>query len=197
MENPYQKDLSHTTWDKVYERQMLRSAQLQEWIDDLHLAAGARVLDVGAGPGYCSLVLAERVGPSGIVYAVDKSKDALAYLSRLQEERGIPHIQRIVGDIAALPAGSLSPDAALVTMMLHHTDDPLGILRGVAALLPPGARTVVAEFHPDGPGEIGPPLSERISPDHVRQWCAQAGFEVLSYRRQTPEHYMFVVSKEA
>jgi ubiquinone/menaquinone biosynthesis C-methylase UbiE len=195
VEKPYQKDLSHTTWDKVYERQMLRSALLHEWMDDLQLPAGARVLDVGAGPGYCSLVLADRVGPAGIVYAVDKSADALAYLARLQEERRISHIQRIVGDIVTLVPGALCPDAALVSMMLHHTDDPLGILRGVAALLPSGARAVVAEFHPDGPGEIGPPLAERISPEHVRQWCVQAGFEVLTYRRQTPEHYMFVVRR--
>jgi ubiquinone/menaquinone biosynthesis C-methylase UbiE len=195
VEKPYQKDLSHTTWDKVYERQILRSALLREWMDELQFLAGARVLDVGAGPGYCSVMLAERVGPVGIVYAVDKSVDALAYLARLQEERGIPHIRRIVGDITTIAPGSLCPDAALVTMMLHHTDDPLGILRGVATLLPPGARAIVAEFHPDGPGEIGPPLTERISPEDVRQWCTQVGFEVLTYRRQTPEHYMFVVRR--
>jgi ubiquinone/menaquinone biosynthesis C-methylase UbiE len=164
-------------------------------MDNLQLAAGARVLDVGAGPGYCSLVLAERVGPAGIVYAVDRSADALAYLARLQQERGISHIRRIVKDIETLAPGAVSADAALVTMVLHHTDDPLGILRGVATLLPSGARAVVAEFHPEGPGEIGPPLAERLSPEHVRHWCAQAGFEVLMYRRQTPEHYMLSVRR--
>ena len=197
MDKPYQKDLSHTTWDKVYERQALRAALLREWMDDLQLTAGARVLDAGAGPGYCSLVLADRVGPRGIVYAVDRSADALAYLARLQAERGISHIRRIVGDIETLAPGTVSPDAALVTMMLHHTDDPLGIVRGVAAVLPSGARVVVAEFHPEGPGEIGPPLAERLSPEHVRHWCVQADFEVLTYRRQTPEHYMFSVRRSS
>ena len=195
MEEPYRKDLSHTTWDKVYERQALRAGLLREWMDDLQLPEGAHVLDVGAGPGYFSLSLADQVGPGGIVYAVDRSADALAYLARLQEERGISHIHRIVGNIETLTPGALAPDAALVTMMLHHTDDPLGILRSVAALLPSGTRVVVAEFHPEGPGEIGPPLTERISPEHVRHWCSQAGFEVLTYRRQTPEHYMFSIRK--
>jgi ubiquinone/menaquinone biosynthesis C-methylase UbiE len=196
METPYQKDLSHTTWEKVFERQALRAALLREWMDDLQLPTGGRVVDVGAGPGYCSLALADRVGPTGIVYAVDRSADALAYLARLQAERGIAHIHRIVGDIETLAPSTLSPNAALVTMMLHHTDDPLGIVRSVAALLPSGARVVVAEFHPEGPGEIGPPLAERLLPEQVRHWCAQADFEVLTYRRQTPEHYMFSLCRK-
>ena len=195
METPYRKALGHSTWDKVYARQALRADLLQEWMEALRITPGARVLDVGAGPGYMSLALADRVGPTGIVYAVDRSADALAYLERLQRERGIMHIRRIIADLTTVPLGDLSPDLGLITMMLHHTDDPGAILTGVARLLPSGARAIVAEFHPDGPGQVGPPLSERIAPDQVRCWCAEAGLEVLTYRRQTPEHYMLLVQR--
>jgi ubiquinone/menaquinone biosynthesis C-methylase UbiE len=84
-------------------------------------------------------------------------------------------------------------DAALISMVLHHTDDPAGILRNVARLLKPGARTVVAEFHPDGPCQQGPPRDQRLDAHQVRTWCEAAGLSLLSEKRQSPEHYMLVV----
>lgn len=195
MERPYRKDLSHVTWDEVFARQVKRAGLVEEWMNDLQLKPGARVLDVGSGPGYVSLVLAERVGPAGLVYAVDRKAEALAYLERLQRERGIAHIQRVVADATCMTPGSVSPDSALVTMVLHHTDDPPGILANVARLLPTGALTVVAEFHPEGPCKVGPPRTERVAPEQVQAWCEAAGFTVLRYRRQTPEHYTWVVER--
>jgi ubiquinone/menaquinone biosynthesis C-methylase UbiE len=195
VEESYRKDLSHITWDEVFARQARRAALVEEWMDALRLQPGARVLDIGAGPGYVSLVLADRVGPEGLVYAVDRSADALAYLERLQRDRDVPQIQRVVADVTTLDLGTLHPDSALVTMVLHHTDDPPGILSNVARLLPSGALTVVAEFHPEGPCEVGPPQTERVSPEQVQAWCEDAGFDVLTYRRQTPEHYMWIVQR--
>lgn len=195
MEEPFRKDLSHLTWDEVFARQVRRAGLVEDWMEALHIQPGARVLDVGAGPGYVSLVLANRVGPDGLVYAVDRSADALAYLERLKRERGVTQIQGIVGDATTLDPGALRPDSALVTMVLHHTDDPPGILANVARLLPAGALAVVAEFHPEGPCEQGPPQSERLPPEQVREWCEAAGFEALTYQRQTPEHYMWIVQR--
>lgn len=195
MEKPYRKDLSHTTWDEVFARQVKRAGLVEEWMNDLQLTPGARVLDVGAGPGYVSLVLAERVGPDGLVYAVDRKADALAYLERLQRERGVAHIQRVMADVTTMDRGTLSPDSALVTMVLHHTDDPPGLLANVARLLPTGALAVVAEFHPEGPCDVGPPRTERVLPEQVQAWCEAAGFTALTYRRQSPEHYMWIIQR--
>ena len=89
MEAPYRKDLGHLSWEQVFARQAQRADLIDAWIDALGLAAGDRVLDVGAGPGFVSLALAERVGPRGTVYALDRSADALAHLARLQAARGI------------------------------------------------------------------------------------------------------------
>ena len=95
VEQTFQKDLSHLTWDEVYARQMQRAELVAEWMDALQLAAGGRVLEVGSGPGYVSLRLAERVGSEGVIYAVDRSAEALAYLERVQNERGVRQIRRL------------------------------------------------------------------------------------------------------
>jgi len=195
VEEPFRKDLTHLTWEEVYARQEKRVSLVDLWMDALRLKPGDRVLEVGAGPGYVSMILANRVGPDGLVYAVDKSAEALAYLEHLQKERGILQIQRIVADAAALAPADFSINSVLITMVLHHAENPVGILRSVAPLLPPGGLAVVAEFHPEGPCEQGPPREHRIVPEQVRAWCEGVGLESLDYRRQSPEHYMCLVRR--
>jgi ubiquinone/menaquinone biosynthesis C-methylase UbiE len=197
VEEPFRKDLSHLSWDEVYARQVKRAHLVGEWMDSLRLKAGDRVLEIGAGPGYVSLVLADRVGAEGTVYAVDRSSEALAHLERLQRERGIAHIRRLVADAATLEPAGLRVDAALISMVLHHAEDPAGILHNVARLLNPGALAVVAEFHPEGPCEQGPPRTHRLTPKQIQAWSEGAGFLVLHYQKQTPEHYMVLVQRRS
>lgn len=192
MEKPFQKDLSHLSWDQVYARQAQRAELVSAWMDALRLKAGDRVLEVGAGPGFVSLALAERVGSTGMVYALDRSADALANLERLKIERGAGQIQCIVADAASLEPKSVQVGSALVTMVLHHADDPAGILRHVAQCLPPGAPMVIGEFHPGGPCSGGPPREHRLAEDKIREWCDESGLTAFGYRRQTPEHYMML-----
>jgi ubiquinone/menaquinone biosynthesis C-methylase UbiE len=132
-----------------------------------------------------------------MVYAVDLSAEALVYLARLQKERGISQIRRIVADAATLEPAALGSgaDSALITMVLHHADDPAAILRNVARLLPRRALAVVAEFHPEGPCEQGPPSAHRLRPEQVHAWCEGAGLSMLSERRQTAEHFMLLVQR--
>lgn len=196
LDTAYQKDLSHITWAEVFERQRQRAELVEQWLDDLLLNQGDAVLDIGCGPGYVSLQAAERVGKTGRVYAVDTSAQALAHLERLKQERGLPQITSIAADARTMDEVAGTVRAVLVTMMLHHADDPAGLIGNVARLLPAGTRAVVAEFHPEGPCLTGPPREHRVSPEQVQAWCTAAGFTVLTYRRQSPEHYMFLLHRD-
>jgi ubiquinone/menaquinone biosynthesis C-methylase UbiE len=184
MQQTFRKDLTHLAWDEVYARQLKRAALVGAWMDALRLKTGDRVLEIGSGPGYVSLVLADRVGPTGVVHAVDLSAEALAYLERLQKERGVANIERLVADAATLELPDLRADAALISMVLHHTDDPAAILRNVVRLLRPAALAVIAEFHPDGPCDQGPPHGHRLTPGQVQTWCNAAGLLTLTEQRQ-------------
>jgi SAM-dependent methyltransferase len=56
------------------------SSRLQAIVDALPLAPGLRVIEIGCGPGAAAREVAERVGPSGHVLAVDRSAKAIAQL---------------------------------------------------------------------------------------------------------------------
>lgn len=192
----FQKNLSHLTWDEVFARQRQRDALLPAWMEALRLNAGDHVLDLGAGPGFVSLRLAARVGPTGLVYAVDRAPEAIAYLQELVDRDHITNIRCIVADVLQFSLEEGENDtvsAALLTMMLHHDDEPEALIGHLARLLPTPARAVVAEFHPDGPATSGPPREARIAPEQLQAWLQKAGLRTLDYARQSEEHYMLVV----
>lgn len=189
----FQKNLSHLTWDEVFARQEQRAFLLPAWMDALHLDAGAHVLDLGAGPGYVSLQLASRVGPTGVVYAVDREPDAIAYLRERLRRDGIGTVRCVVADVLQFNLETAEREkvsAVLMAMMLHHADEPAALVGRLTQLLPTDAGAVIAEFHPDGPATSGPPREARIAPERIQQWLQQAGLRSLDYTRQSDEHYL-------
>jgi ubiquinone/menaquinone biosynthesis C-methylase UbiE len=193
MESEFHKNLSHLTWDEVFARQQQRAFLLSAWFESLHLKAGDHVLDLGAGPGYVSLQMASLVGPTGLIYAVDREAEALSHLQGRLRHDQVTTVQCIVADILQFDPQDELVSAALLAMVLHHSDDPAAMIGALASLLPLNARAVLAEFHPDAPARSGPPLSARLSPEQLEQWCRQAGLRVIHYTRQSEEHYMLTV----
>ena len=57
-------------------------------IDSLEVPEGGRVADFGSGSGYFTLLLAEAVGPDGIVTAVDVLPSALEVIKSKAFDRG-------------------------------------------------------------------------------------------------------------
>lgn len=198
----FHKDLSHLTWGEVYARQQQRAFLLPAWMEALHLGAGDHVLDLGAGPGYVSLQIASHVGPTGLVYAVDREPEAIAYLQERLRRDGVTNVHCVIADVLQFSLGDVNDDdddvemsAVLLAMMLHHCDDPAALIGRLTRLVPADARAVIAEFHPDGPAHSGPPRDARFSPELIEQWCQQAHLHVVDYTRQSEEHYMLTVHR--
>ncbi|BAS26307.1 class I SAM-dependent methyltransferase [Limnochorda pilosa] len=194
----YDREMRHVDWDEVFRRQVLRSAEVERWLDALALRADGTVADVGSGPGYVTLRAAARLGPGGCVFAVDRREEALAYLRhKLAEdgqagERG--RVETVVSDAESFTLPQ-AVDAALVTHMLHHTDQPRRVLDAVLAALAPGGLAVVAEFDPEAPGEVGPPPAERIPRPELETWLREAGFELQGEVPSGVEQYALLVRR--
>lgn len=192
----YRKDLSHRTWDEIYQRQQAREPLARQWLEALGVGPGMTLLDMGTGPGFVSMLAADLVGPEGLVLAVDVKPEALDYLKLKMADRGLTNIRLIRADGAdfELPPAAVVT-AALVTNMLHHADRPQAVLARVEAALAPGGAILVAEFHPRAPGDFGPPLEHRISPERLQGWLRSCGLEVERTWEQEQEHYAVIARR--
>jgi len=133
-----------------------RPERVQEERPDLVLAAldlkpGMKVADIGAGSGYYSSRMAERVGKSGIVYAVDVQPEMIDILRLQMKQQRVSNVEAIVGTETdpQLPPGAL--DLAIMVDVYHEFEYPYEMLAAIVKALKPGGRVVFVEFRGSDP----------------------------------------------
>ena len=128
----------HTFW-----RQECRSG-----LQRAGFGPGDRLLDLGCGPGFCSLELAELVGPSGQVLGLDLSPDYIEHLKQLADQQNLRQLRGIAADLAEpqrLPnAGHWDGAWCRWLWMFLPKLEPL--LDGLSSALRPGGRLVLQEY---------------------------------------------------
>lgn len=105
-----------------------------------HLEAGARVLDVGCGPGTITVDLARRVAP-GAVTGLEQDEATLA--AARAHAAGVGNVRFVTGDAYALPDGPF--DVVHVHQVLLHLTDPVAALREMLRVTRPGGLVAARE----------------------------------------------------
>ena len=102
------------------------------------IVPGARVADVGCGPGAALLSMAEVVGPTGSVVGVDADAGAVATAQGLIAASGLQHASAQVGsaDDTGLPPGEFDV-AVLRHVLAHNGGREEAIVRHLAELVRP------------------------------------------------------------
>ena len=133
-----------------------RPERVQEERPDLVLAAldlkrGMMVADIGAGSGYYSSRIAGRIGPGGIVYAVDVQPEMLDFLRMQMKQRRVTNVKPILGTETdpKLPEGAL--DLAIMVDVYHEFEYPYEMLAAIVKALKPGGRVAFVEFRGGDP----------------------------------------------
>jgi SAM-dependent methyltransferase len=110
---------------------------------------GARVLEVGCGPGHLSVRLAREHGLEVTGLDLDPAMVARA---RANTDRAVHRGGRrpsfLVGDVAALAFPDRSFDLVVSTLSMHHWADPAAGLAEIGRVLRPGARALIWDFRP-------------------------------------------------
>jgi SAM-dependent methyltransferase len=119
--------------DAVRRRGLVREA--------LGVSPGERVLDIGCGPGFYCVELAEEVGSAGSVVGIDSSPAMLSLAAA--RSAGHAGIELRQGDAVSLPVDDADFDAALCVQVLEYVADPTVALREMHRALRPGGRLVV------------------------------------------------------
>ncbi|MFM7377778.1 MAG: class I SAM-dependent methyltransferase [Erythrobacter sp.] len=114
-------------------------------MDLADLRPGMTVADLGAGEGYYTVRLAERVGKDGRVLAQDISREALDRLGRRVERERLENISIKLGgtDNPQLPPDSF--DRVFMVHMYHEVTEPYAFLWNTWPALNAGGQIVVVE----------------------------------------------------
>lgn len=119
--------------------------EAQTVMDLAMIQPGMTVADIGAGAGYYTIRLADRVGKKGRVLAEDIDKDALARLgSRVEAERlNNVSIQRGTEDNPGLPEHSF--DRIFLVHVYHEVTEPYAFLWHLRPGLKSNGAVIVVE----------------------------------------------------
>jgi SAM-dependent methyltransferase len=103
------------------------------------LGTGWRCLEVGAGRGSIARWLANQVGPSGEVLALDLDTSLLAGLDQ-------PNIKVLCGDVLDVELAAASFDLIHTRLVLMHIPERRRAIERMVSLLAPGGWLVVEEL---------------------------------------------------
>ena len=107
---------------------------------------GARLLDLGCGPGFASLELAERVGGGGRVLAVDESVRFIGRLNREAKRLGLRQLRARVHRVEELQLEPGSLDGVFARWLFCFLPDPAPVIDQVVLGLRSGGRLVVWDY---------------------------------------------------
>ena len=161
---------------------------------ELNLPPGITFLDLGCGQGNYALAAADRIGPTGVVYAVDLWEEGIA---ALKERAARANLKPLVAPAGQVPIASLSVDVGFMATVLHDLAEAgtaAGALAEVARVLKPGGLLAIVEFDKiDGPP--GPPRHIRLDPAEVEALVAPYGFARQKTVKLGPYNYLITFVK--
>lgn len=117
-----------------------------EIVSVLGLQPGMDVADVGAGTGFFTLLFAEKVGPDGVVYALDISESFVAHIRDRANEAGLTNVRGLVNPADSTGLAPDSVDAVFLAHTYHHFEYPFKMLESIHRALRPDGIVVLVEF---------------------------------------------------
>ena len=122
------------------------------------VTAGGVWADLGAGTGAFTHALAELLGPTGEVVAVDRDRGALRALEQSGRSSGAA-LRTLAADFTK-PLDVAPLDGVVMANSLHFVRDKAPVLRLVRDLLKPAGRLLLVEYDADRGNEWVPyPMS--------------------------------------
>ena len=143
------------------------------------LKPGEVVLDLGSGGGLDVLLVALKVGPSGMVYGLDITEDMLRLARRNQRKAGIKNARFLKGEIETIPFPDSSVDVIMSNCVVNLSPDKDRVLKEAFRVLRPGGRLAIADIVVRG--EIPQSLRQNLE-----AWtrCVAGALEEREYREK-------------
>jgi predicted methyltransferase len=150
---------------------------------------GMKVLDMGAGGGYSTSLMARAVAPEGVVYAQNPADLGDKPKAALEARMATPGMKNVVADVRPFddPIAPDMKDLDIITFLFFYHDTTYMPINREAmnqklfAALKPGGILVLADHSAlPGQGTTVAKTLHRIDETTVRQELAAAGFKLVA-----------------
>ena len=146
-------------------------------INEFGLREGMSVADFGSGAGYFTILVAERVGKEGRVYALDIMESALDSVRAKARAAGLENVEIIRTNLEVVGSSGLadqSQDVVLVANILFQSEKKSEIIREARRVLKDSGLLVIIDWK-KGAGGFGPPDSLRTEETAMRSLAVGGG----------------------
>ncbi len=160
---------------------------------NLELPPDAVVADIGAGSGYFTFRLAEKV-PEGRVYAVDIQPEMIVILKEGMRERELENVTTILSEEKDTKLPRNAVDGILLVDAYHEFSYPREMLESMHRALKPGGRIYLLEYRAEDPLVPIKPL-HKMSQKQAKKEYAASGFRWLETRDFLPRQHFMIFEK--
>ncbi|OAQ38336.1 methyltransferase type 11 [Pedobacter psychrophilus] len=187
----YVMDASGASWLERNNRNEEENTTLA--MDKLPINNKSVVADIGAGSGYYSFKIAQKV-KEGKVYAVEIQDDFITLLKKNQQEKVFKNVEVIKGteQNPNLPANSI--DLAIMVDVYHELAYPQEMLSALAKALKANGKILLLEYREEDPEIAIKPL-HKMSVKQVNKEMEANGFKLYKREEFLPIQHFLVYEK--
>ena len=162
-------------------------------IAGLSLSDDSVVADIGAGTGYFTFPVAQRV-PRGKVISVDIQPEMLASIERRKALEKVANVETVLGeeDDPKLPDNEI--DLAFIVDAYHEFSFPREMGERLKESLKPGGQLVLVEYRAEDP-RVPIKRLHKMSEVQVKQEMAAIGLDWVRTERYLPHQHVLIFQK--
>ncbi len=162
------------------------------------LEPGMKVADFGAGAGYFTILMAKKVGDSGMVTALDIMESALETVRAKASAAGLKNLQTTRGDLEVLGGSALSDhsqNVVLLANILFQSQKKEQIIQEAKRILISGGTVIVIDWKKETNGGLGPPAGLKIDKSELRSMLEKEGLTFVRDIDAGVFHFGFIFRK--
>jgi SAM-dependent methyltransferase len=141
------------------------------------ITVGKRVLDLGAGPGYATVDLAEIVGSTGEVIALERSQNFIGAMEAACRARSLNNVKIHEIDLMTDDLPAVDYDFAWCRWVVSFVSDPALLIRKLARVMPKRSLSIFHEYGHYETWRFLPrlPMQERFREHVIATWRESGG----------------------
>jgi len=163
-------------------------------MDILGIKAGMTIGEAGAGDGYFTFYLSERVGKTGKIFANDIEEDKLDKISKKCKDGSITNITTILGEQTDPLFPQNQMDMVVMMYVFHDLTKPVEFLLNIRKYLKPGAQVVIIDRDPD---KYGASYDHFLTSGQIKKIVIEAKYKLIKIETFLSRDNIYVLEPES